>query len=85
MNFVWSDDAWADYVDWQSHDPAKVVKINDLLKDIRRDSYRGIGKPEPLKHNLQGYWSRRIDKENRLVYKVERGDIQIASCRFHYK
>ncbi|GAA4466483.1 Txe/YoeB family addiction module toxin [Phytohabitans houttuyneae] len=85
MSYIWSDDAWSDYVDWQKLDAAKVAKINDLLKDIRRNPHSGIGKPEPLKHSLKGYWSRRIDREHRLVYKVADGDIHIASCRFHYK
>lgn len=63
---------------------ARLEKINDLIRDIRRDPYRGIGKPEPLKENLSGWWSRRITKEHRLVYKVENGAILIAQCRFHY-
>jgi toxin YoeB len=85
MSYVWSDDAWADYVRWQAQDGKKVAKINELLKDIRREPKRGLGKPEPLKHTLAGYWSRRIDHEHRSVYKVEGGDVYIASCRFHYE
>lgn len=85
MNKVWSDEAWSDYVYWQSQDKKTVKKINQLLKDIDRNGYSGIGKPEGLKHGLQGFWSRKIDDENRLVYRIENGQIEIAQCRTHYK
>ena len=82
---AWTDHAWADYLYWQSNDFDKVEKINTLLAECRTDHFKGTGKPEPLKGNLTGYWSRRIDKEHRLVYLPEDGCIYIASCRFHYE
>jgi toxin YoeB len=82
---AWTDHAWADYLHWQSNDFDKVEKINTLLAECRTDPFKGTGKPEPLKGNLTGYWSRRIDKEHRLVYLPEDGCIYIASCRFHYE
>lgn len=84
MNLVFSDDAWADYLYWQDTDPQTVKRINHLIKEIMRDPYRGIGKPEPLKHALQGYWSRRINAEHRIVYRVVKGDLWIAQLRYHY-
>ena len=85
MNKVWSDEAWDDYVYWQSQDKKTAKRINQLLKDIDRNGYDGIGKPEPLKHELQGFWSRRIDEVNRLVYRIENGMIEIAQCKSHYE
>lgn len=85
MNKVWSDDAWEEYIHWQSQDRKTLKRINQLLKDIDRNGYDGIGKPEPLKHDYQGFWSRRIDHENRLVYRIENGQIEIAQCGLHYK
>jgi len=85
MSYVWSDEAWQDYVEWQQQDAKMLAKINELVKDIRRNPYRGLGKPEPLKHGLKGYWSRRISQEHRLVYKVESSDVYIVSCRYHYE
>lgn len=85
MNKVWSDDTWDDYVYWQSQDKKALKRINQLIKDIERNGYEGIGKPEPLKHELQGFWSRRIDDVNRLVYRIENGQIEIAQCRLHYE
>lgn len=76
--------AWSDYLDWQQTDKAILRKINQLIKDIQRDSFSGIGKPEPLKHDLSGYWSRRIDDANRLVYRVENDVLTIAQCKGHY-
>ncbi|MCL2494199.1 MAG: Txe/YoeB family addiction module toxin [Oscillospiraceae bacterium] len=82
---TWSDEAWEDYLYWQAEDKNMVKRINLLLKDIERGSFDGIGKPEPLKHDLSGFWSRRITDEHRLVYTVENGCIFIAKCRRHYK
>jgi toxin YoeB len=84
MNKIFSDEAWDDYLFWQSYDKKTLKRINMLLKDIDRNQYSGIGKPEPLK-NLQGYWSRRIDEKNRLVYKIENDQIVIIQCGSHYK
>ena len=82
---VWSDHAWEDYVYWQTQDKKILKRINQLIKDIDRNGYEGIGKPEPLKYELQGYWSRRIDDENRLVYRIVDNNIEIVSCRLHYQ
>lgn len=75
---AWDDEAWEDYLYWQSQDKKTLKRINQLLRDIERSPYEGIGKPEPLKHGLQGYWSRRIDEVNRLVYRVENSRIEIV-------
>lgn len=80
----WSSNAWEDYLHWQQNDPDILQKINDLIEDCRRDPFRGIGKPEPLKGDLTGYWSRRINHEHRLVYLPEDKAIYIAACRYHY-
>lgn len=85
MNVLFTDAGWKDYVHWQTEDRKTLKKINDLIKDIKRAPYEGIGKPEPLKHQLQGYWSRRIDPEHRLVYQVEGSKtLVIVACRYHY-
>ena len=84
MNIVFSENAWADYMFWQETDRKIVVRINKLIKEISRTPYTGIGKPEPLKHILSGYCSRRITEEHRLVYKVDDKNIYIVQCRFHY-
>jgi toxin YoeB len=88
MKLVWADDAWQDYLHWQQADPKILVAINDLIKDVKRDPFRGLGKPEPLKHALRGWWSRRITGEHRLVYRVSGSgndqQIEIAQCRHHY-
>jgi len=76
--------AWADYLYWQSHDKKMMKRINELLKDINRNPFTGIGQPEPLKHNLNGLWSRRIDGTHRIVYEVSDAQILIVSCRYHY-
>ncbi|MDD4971664.1 MAG: Txe/YoeB family addiction module toxin [Paludibacter sp.] len=76
--------AWEDYVYWQSIDKKIVKKINDLIKDIQRNPFDGIGKPEALKYDLSGYWSRRIDHEHRIVYQVIENELLIYSCRYHY-
>lgn len=85
MNLVFSPQAWEDYVFWQTNEPKTVTRINLLLKEIIRNPHAGIGKPEPLKHAFRGYWSRRIDSEHRLVYRVVEGGVLIAQARFHYK
>lgn len=85
MNLIWTKDAWADYLYWQQHDKNILKKINALIKDIERNSFTGIGKPEPLKFELAGKWSRRIDAEHRLIYLIEENDnIVIYQCRYHY-
>lgn len=84
MKKTWSDDAWSDYVEWQKNDRKIVGKINELLKDIDRHPFEGIGKPEPLKHELSGYWSRHINSEHRLVYEIREDSIYIAQCKYHY-
>jgi toxin YoeB len=80
----WTEDAWNDYEYWQKTSKEKVKQINKLIKAIKREPFDGIGKPEPLKHDLAGYWSRRIDQEHRLVYEVQEDAIIIVQCRFHY-
>lgn len=85
MKLLWDDRAWDDYIYWQNQDKKTLKRINALVRDIQRDRYNGIGKPEPLKENLAGWWSRRIDDENRIVYKEENGAIIIASCKGHYE
>ncbi len=84
MKFVFVEESWEDYLYWQKTDTKKLKKINELLKDIARNSYTGIGKPEPLRFKYSGFWSRRIDEENRLIYRVIDDEIHIAKCRFHY-
>lgn len=88
MKLVWSQDAWTDYVHWQKADPANVEKINALVKETVRTPIKGLGKPEPLKGVLSGWWSRRITGEHRLVYRVAgKNDgqaLEIAACRYHY-
>lgn len=80
----WDIDAWNDYVSWQTEDKKTLKRINVLLKDICRNPFEGIGKPEPLRGNLSGFWSRRIDEENRIVYVVEDEYINIIECKNHY-
>lgn len=84
MNLVWSTNAWEDYLYWQKNDKQILKRINELIKDIKRDAHDGIGKPGPLKYQLTGYYSRRINDEHRLVYKVDDDSIYIIQCRFHY-
>lgn len=81
---IWEDEAWNDYLYWQSQDKKTLKKINNIIKDIERNPYEGIGKPEALKHELQGWWSRRIDNCNRVVYRINNGCIEIAQCKSHY-
>ena len=85
MKITFSRNAWEDYISWQQEDKKVVNKINRLIKDIQRTPYEGIGSPEPLKYDLAGLWSRRIDREHRLVYQVEDETILIYSCRYHYR
>lgn len=88
MNIIFSKGAWEQYLSWQQDDPRMVKKINALIKDCQRHPEEGLGQPEPLKHQLSGWWSRRIDQEHRLVYRVvEREDgnvLEVAQCRGHY-
>lgn len=85
MNKVWFDEAWDDYLYWQTQDRKTLKRINVLIKDIERGNYDGIGKPEPLKGELSGWWSRRIDDTNRIVYRIRNGILEIVSCRGHYE
>ena len=85
MNKVLSDEAWSEYLYWQIQDRKTLKRMNQLLQDIDRNGYDGIGKPEALKHDYPGFWSRRIDEANRLVYRIENGQIEIAQCGAHYK
>lgn len=80
----WTDNAWDDYVAWQKDDPDVVQKINTLLEDCQRNPFTGLGKPEPLKGNLTGFWSRRITKEHRLVYLYEDGCVYVVQAKYHY-
>jgi len=84
MNKVWSDDAWEEYIAWQMQDKKTLKRINILLRDIERGPFDGIGKPEPLRGELSGFWSRRIDEKNRLLYRVSRDSLEILSCKGHY-
>jgi|TARA_B110000879_G_scaffold48806_1_gene68869 toxin YoeB len=81
---AWTNDAWADYVYWQGQDKKTLKRINKLITDTKRSPFEGIGKPESLKENLSGFWSRRVDESNRLVYAVNDSHITIISCRYHY-
>lgn len=84
MKITFSDQAWEDYVYWQQIDKNLVKKINKLIKEIKRTPFEGTGKPEPLKYNLAGFWSRRITEEHRLIYEISEDSILVASCRYHY-
>lgn len=84
MKKVWFDEAWEDYTYWQMQDKKTLRRINMLLKDIERENYDGIGKPEPLKGDMSGFWSRRIDDVNRLVYRISGNVMEIISCKGHY-
>ncbi|MCI2282640.1 Txe/YoeB family addiction module toxin [Colwellia sp. MSW7] len=81
---AWTDEAWSDYVYWQSQDKKTLKRINKLINDTKRSPFEGIGKPESLKENLSSFWSRRIDETNRLVYAVSDSYLTIISCRYHY-
>lgn len=84
MKIVFLDQGWEDYLYWQSTDKVLLKKINALIKEIERTPFEGNGKPEPLRHNLAGYWSRRINLEHRLVYKIDNDTVVIFQCRYHY-
>ena len=84
MNKVWFEEAWEDYLYWQLQDKKMLKRINTLLKDIERNNYEGLGKPEPLKGELSGFWSRRIDDTHRLVYRIRGGVLEVLSCKGHY-
>lgn len=84
MEKLWTDRAWQDYLYWQTQDKKTLKRINQLIRDIERASYEGIGKPEQLRGDMSGWWSRRIDDTNRIVYRIEDGKIIIAYCRLHY-
>lgn len=84
MKITFSQNAWEDYTSWQSEDKKILKKINSFIKDIQRNPYEGIGKPEPLKYDLAGLWSRRIDRDHRLVYQIIKNELLIYSCRYHY-
>lgn len=81
---AWTDEAWQGYLYWQSQDRKTLKRINKLIEDTKREPFAGIGKPEPLRENLSGFWSRRIDDTNRLVYAVDDNFLTIISCRYHY-
>jgi len=84
MNILFTPESWADYQYWQKNDKKPLRRLSELIKDIRRNPFEGIGKPEQLKFQLKGCWSRRIDQEHRLVYQIEDTVIRIIACRFHY-
>ena len=84
MEIIFSTSAWDDYLYWQKHDRKLLKKVNELIKSCQRSPYEGIGKPELLKENLSGWWSRRINHEHRLVYRIHNDQLQIAQCRHHY-
>jgi toxin YoeB len=85
VNKLWQGEAWEDYLYWQTQDKRILKRINMLLKDIERNGYSGIGKPEPLKNDLSGYWSVEIDKKNRIVFRIENGNLTIIQCGSHYR
>lgn len=84
MRILWEDRAWNDYLSWQNEDKKTLKRINKLITDIQRNPFEGIGKPEPLKENLSGWWSRRIDEVNRIVYFIKDDIVHIVACKGHY-
>jgi toxin YoeB len=84
VKLVWDQNAWEDYLWWQTQDRRVLKRINQLIQDVIHNRNEGIGKPEPLKHDFAGYWSRRITEEHRLVYKIAEDEVRIAACRYHY-
>ena len=85
MHKIWFDEAWIDYIYWQTQDKKTLKRINNLIKDTERNPFEGIGKPEPLKGDLSGFWSRRIDDTNIFVYRINNDKLEILSCRGHYE
>ena len=85
MTKLWHDSAWKDYLYWQTQDKKTLKRINKLLLDIERNGYKGIGKPEPLKHDLSGFWSVKIDEKNRIVFRIENNFLEIVQCGSHYQ
>ena len=85
MHKIWFDEAWIDYIYWQTQDKKTLKRINNLIKDTERNPFEGIGKPEPLKGNLSGFWSRHIDDTSRFVYRINNDKLEILSCRDHYE
>lgn len=85
MKIIWDEEAWEQYLHWQLSDKKLLKRINKLIKDIQRNGYNGIGKPEPLKWNDSGYWSRRIDSVNRIVYRIDEHYVYVVQCGAHYK
>ena len=85
LRITWTLASWEDYTYWQDQDRKTLKRLNKLIKDCLRDPFEGIGKPEPLKENLTGFWSRRIDDTNRLIYCVDGGDLVVIACRYHYQ
>lgn len=85
MRKIWSDEAWEDYLYWQTQDKKTLKRINELIKDIERNGYRCKGKPEPLRANLSGYWSVRIDEKNRIVFRIVNDELEIWQCGSHYR
>jgi toxin YoeB len=84
MKLIWAEQAWEDYLYWQKTDRKTLQRINRLIKESKREPFKGIGAPEPLRHSWSGYWSRRINKEHRFVYKPQEDALLIAQCRYHY-
>jgi len=84
MKKLWTDRAWDEYLYWQTQDKNTLRKLNKLIKDIERSPFEGLGKPEPLKHDLSGWWSRKIDEPNRIVYRIKDGNLEISQCKGHY-
>ena len=84
MKIPFSENAWEDYLFWQKNDKKILKRINELIQDIQRNNYQGVGKPEALRHNLSGWWSRRITSEHRIVYRIDKDSVLIAQLRYHY-
>ena len=81
---AWTDEAWSDYIYWQGQDKKTLKRINQLIENVKRSPFEGVGKPEPLKENLSGFWSRRIDDTHRLIYVITKLHITVIACRYHY-
>jgi toxin YoeB len=84
MKIIWFEEAWDDYVSWQTQDKKTIKRINQLIQDTQRNGYTGIGKPEPLRNDLSGFWSKRIDDVNRFVFRISDGVLEVLSCKGHY-